>query len=89
MSTEERELFRHALLRVLEANSSTRYGLNETAIAMRSLPFLGRVPDREPVQQELRYLEDKGFVGEVLKGISPENKCWRINAAGRDYLAQL
>jgi hypothetical protein len=39
------------------------------------------------VAVELQYLADKGMVATVNKSISPENLCWRITAAGRDFIA--
>lgn len=87
LTPEQRELFRIAILRVLEANP-TRFGLNETAIAMHAFRF-GFQPDRPQTMQEIDYLRDKTFVEAVDKSVSPENRAWRITAAGRDYLAQL
>jgi len=87
MEPEQRELFRTAILRVLDANN-TRWGLNETAISMHVFRF-GFQPDRPETQSELAYLRDKGLIAEVTKNVSPENRAWRITAAGRDHLAQL
>ena len=88
MRGQERELFRLALLRVLEANH-TRYGLGAAALAHLASIY-GFVSLRtEQVWREIQYLEDKGQVVRVDKAISPENRVWRITAAGRDFLAQL
>ncbi len=40
------------------------------------------------VRSALSYLADKGLVADVPKPISPENKRWRITAAGTDTLAE-
>jgi len=61
------------------------------------LPALGHLagcfgfptPQDSALERELQYLEDKAQVAQVLKGISPENRAWRITAAGRDYLAEV
>jgi len=87
MIPEQRELFRIAILRVLAANL-TRFGLNETAISMHVFRF-GFQPERIETVAELDYLHDKGLVAPVEKTISPENRTWRITAAGRDHLAAL
>lgn len=42
----------------------------------------------QSVAAELRYLEDKGYVAAAEKTLSPENREWRVTAAGRDFLAQ-
>lgn len=86
MNATERELFRVALLRVLEANG-TRFGLTAEALAALVVRF-GFRPATEVVAEELTYLADKGLVVPVGKLISPENSAWRIAAAGRDFLAQ-
>ena len=86
MKGQERELFRLALLRVLEANQ-TRFGLGAAALAhLASMYGFARLTE-EQVWREIQYLEDKGQVAGVDKAISPENRVWRITACGRDYLA--
>jgi hypothetical protein len=80
------ELFRVALLRVLALNN-TRWGVPVDAVIHHCVQFAFR-PTREQVVAELTYLVDKGLVAEVPRVISPENSCWRITAAGRDFLAQ-
>lgn len=87
MNAQQRELFRFAILRVLEANN-TRFGLSAETIAV----FMGqhgfKRPNTETVEEELLYLRDKGFAEQTEgKSISPENKTWRITANGRDELA--
>ena len=87
MNAEQRELFRRALLEVLEANN-TRFGLGSAALRHLIRPYGFERPEEKEVREEVGYLEDKGLVAEVLKGVSPENRAWRITAAGRDYLAE-
>ena len=87
MNAERRELFRLALLRVLDANH-TRFGLGLAALKHLAASFGFPNGQDSELERELQYLEDKAHVTEVLKGISPENRAWRITAAGRDYLAE-
>lgn len=87
MTAQQRELFRLALLRVLEANNTER-GLGATALQLLVGAFGFPMPDIREIRSEIDYLADKGFVAAVGKAISPENKNWRITAAGRDELAQ-
>jgi hypothetical protein len=88
MNTEKREAFRLALLSVLEANN-TQYGLGLPALANFAAVFgFPNVPARD-LEREILYLEDKQYVIQLFKPISPENRVWRITAQGRDYLAQL
>lgn len=42
---------------------------------------------REDVAKEIAYLEDKGLLALHEKTVSPENRRWRVTAAGRDWLA--
>lgn len=88
MNPQTRELLRLALLRVLEANP-TRYGLGIEALRHLVYAFGFSLPEAECVENEIRYFEDKGFVTGIAKPISPENRVWRITAAGRDFLASL
>ena len=88
MTPEQRELFRIAILRVLD-NNNTRFGLGGKAIA-HHLPIYGfSNADSADIKSEVQYWTDKGHVGEVLKGVSPENRCFRITSAGRDYIATI
>ena len=86
MTPATRELFRIALLRILEANE-TRYGLSATAVAMHVGVYGFRGVSEDTILAELRYLFDKGFVATPVKELSPENKTWQITANGRDWLA--
>lgn len=88
MTTEQRELFRLAILRVLDANP-TRFGLGRSAIAHNMAVFGFQSPTTDDLTAELQYLEDKKLITEALKSISPENRAWRITAEGRDFIAKL
>jgi len=81
----QRELFRLALLRVLAANGS-RFGLTHAALAAHVVRF-GFRPVEAEVGEEIAYLADKELVADLRKVLSPENRAWRITAAGRDHLA--
>lgn len=86
MNAEQRELFRLALLRVLDANN-TRHGLTAKALAHLVVSF-GFKPTEAEVDEAIRYLEGKGLVEEVTKKLSPENRAFRITAEGIDFIAQ-
>lgn len=88
MNPESREDFRKALLRVLDANN-TRFGLGAKALGHLVASYGFPSPNQDDVKSEVQYLEDKELVSQVMKGVSPENRCWRITAAGRDFVAQL
>lgn len=89
MNAEQKELFRLAILRVLDANR-TRFGLGASAIALHLVRF-GFVTAnfgseekfRAMLADEVQYLCDKDLAEEVLeKVVSRENRCWRITTAG-------
>jgi hypothetical protein len=86
MNTEQRELFRLALLRVLDANH-TRFGLSLSALGHLVATFGFPNPQLRQLERELQYLEDKSHVASMVKSVSPENAAWRITAEGRDYIA--
>ncbi|HTH46279.1 MAG TPA: hypothetical protein VMB21_02085 [Candidatus Limnocylindria bacterium] len=83
---EQRELFRHALLAVLERDGSAVFGLSAATLAELVKPR-GFRPVVAEVEAELAYLQDKDLVTTIAKTLSPEVKAWRITAAGRDFLA--
>lgn len=87
MTAQHRQLFRFAILRVLdEYNSQFGHSPETVAVFMGEHGF--KRPDADVVWRELHYLKDKGFVDLTPgRNISPENKTWRITAAGRDELA--
>ena len=86
MNPTARELFRLALLRVLDSNTSG-FGLTPQTLGVLVAEF-GFSPRPDETQKEIDYLADKSFVTVVGKNISPENRAWRITATGRDELAQ-
>lgn len=86
MTPEQRENLRRALLIVLDANGS-KFGLGVKPLKVLVIQY-GCEPAEAEVASEMQYLEDKVFVTPVNKAISPENRCWRINARGRDWLAE-
>jgi len=88
MTAEQKEIFRTALLRVLDERASEKFGLSLVAVQIFLGQFGFRASKRDDVLAELQYLQDKNLVAPVGKTISPENRCWRITADGRDFLAQ-
>jgi hypothetical protein len=88
MNAAEREQLRLSLMRYLDANA-TAYGLGE-GLLLQMCRSEGRPELRAAeVRAELQYLEDKGLVARVGKAISPENRTYRLTAAGRDAHADL
>lgn len=86
MNAQQRELLRQAVLTVLEANN-TRFGLGVDAIAFHAKGYGFPALDRATLEPELEYLQEKELIAEVTKTLSPENRVWKITAAGRDFLA--
>ena len=88
MNAEQKELFRLAILRVLDANR-TRFGLGPAAVG-HALAIYGfgakEVGNGDGVQEELEYLSGKELVEEVRRTVSRENRCWRITADGIAFL---
>lgn len=82
----KRENLRLALLRALEAGYA-RWGLPAGALRRLVLRW-SAVPTAEEAEIELGYLQDKGLIQLVQAQVSPENRRWRITAAGRDFLAE-
>jgi hypothetical protein len=88
VTPQDREQLRLSLLRFLDANP-TRYGLG-TELLLQMARNEGRPAlTKAEVEAELLYLADKDYAMEALKGVSPENKAWRLTATGRDFYAQL
>ena len=92
MNAEAKELFRKAVLRVLDSNRS-RYGLGVVAIGHQLMPFGFSARNFDSTEafsnaiaDALQYLGDKKFLEEVGKAISQENRAWRITGAGIAYL---
>lgn len=86
MSPEKREVLRTAILRTLDTNQ-TRFGLTVPAVAVHLIPQGFKV-EPEEVERELDYLADKNMTEMIKRSLSPENRAWRINANGRDWLAE-
>jgi hypothetical protein len=85
MTNQQREQIRLGLLRYCDA--ADEYGL-AAALLLQFLRNEGfRRATAESLDAELRYLAEKGLLAAVRKTISPENRSWRITAAGRDFLA--
>lgn len=87
MTPEAREILRLSLLRYLESNP-TKWALN-TALLWQMATNEGHRCDRDELKGELQYLADKGLVTTAQKQLSPELRCYRITATGRDYLAEI
>lgn len=86
MTPEERERFRIALLQQLRAAAAVSLPLS-TLVTGAKIAGFDQAND-QIVRGELVYLLDKGLVTTADKAISPENKRWRITAAGIDTLAE-
>jgi len=98
MNAQQKELFRKAVLRVLDTNRS-RYGLGVVALAHQLGIFGFRAEDfatedepsaakamRDAILDELQYLETKRLIEEVQKTVSAENRAWRISDQGIAFL---
>jgi hypothetical protein len=88
LSSADNEQLRLSLLRFLAANVS-RFGLPTDFLLQQARAEGRHILIRSEVEAELEYLRDKGLVDEVPKAISPERRCWRITADGRDQHAAL
>jgi len=85
MTPEQKELFRRAILLALDANN-TRFGLGIPALRLALGGFGFPGADGAAIADEVDYLAGKGFVEEVLKKVSRENRAWRITTAGLAFL---
>jgi hypothetical protein len=86
MTTQQREQIRLGLLRYCDA--ADEYGLAASLLLQFVRNEGLRRVTAESLDAELAYLADKGLLAAVRKTISPENRSWRITAAGRDLLAE-
>jgi len=86
MNAEQKEQLSLSLLRFLESNQ-TRFGL-PTQLLLQMARNEGR-PDlvKGELEAQLQYLAGKSLVEEALKGVHPENRCWRITSEGVDFVA--
>jgi hypothetical protein len=85
MNTDQRELFRLAVLRVFGSNR-TRFGLSVEAIRHLAGLFGFVFPGREETADAIDYLARKQLLEEIPKQISPENRVWRITGPGLAFL---
>ena len=93
MNSDQKELFRLAILRVLDANR-TRFGFGVSEIAMHlfSAGFNRRnfnndeAAFRAAILDQLEYLTEKGLIEEPRKLISGENRTWKIAPAGIAFI---
>jgi hypothetical protein len=87
MNAMQKEVFRRAVLSVLDANR-TRFGLGVNAIALTLSAYgFAKTADDE-VADALDYIAAKNLCEEVTKTISKENRAWRITSAGIAFLDQ-
>lgn len=84
MTPAARELFRQNLLSQLDAVAPSALPVPSLLVGAK---IGGFKPTDQEIQAELTYLEDLGLIVAAAKAISPENKRWRITAAGRDHVA--
>lgn len=85
MNPETRELFRRAVLQVLDANR-TRFGLGLPAIRLHVAQFGFPGASESDLADDLDYLARKCLIEEVARPISAENRAWRITAAGMGFV---
>jgi hypothetical protein len=81
------ELVRVSIMMVLAANNS-KFGMGLDLICHLGMVYGLANVSKSAVEEELRYLIDKGLVAHVEKVVSPENAKYRITAEGRDWYAQ-
>lgn len=87
MTTIERERLRIAILQQLSQVGEIGLQLNQLNVGARLAGFQDvTLPE---LASEIFYLIDKDLCCSVTKMLSPENKRWRITAAGRDQLAEI
>ena len=86
MNARDLEQLRLSLLRYLDENP-TRFGLPAARLRQNAVNEGFEVSARE-VERELDYLVEKNLAAPVSKEVSPENRAWKITAAGRDHRAQ-
>ncbi len=89
LTQAQRQLFRLAILRVLDRNPTGQmFGPFSISMLVQEYGF---TPTSEDVQTELHYLEGEPlqFVKRLDKaGFSPEIKCWQITTKGMNFLAE-
>lgn len=89
MTATDREQVRWSLLRLLEQwGTRSRWGI-ATAQLLQAVRSEGLAELKRPdIEGELEYLAGKGWVENVAKPLSPELRCWKLTAAGRDLVAE-
>jgi hypothetical protein len=87
MNSSQKELFRIAVLEVLNANPA-RHGLGVEAVCHFVSAFGFQSPETADADDALDYLARRHFIEEVQKPISPENRMWRICGPGIAFLDQ-
>lgn len=85
MNPAVRELFRQNLLRQLDAAAPVALPMPQLSVGALVRGF---TPTDGELAADLQYLADKGLVVAADKTVSPENKRWRITAAGCDHVAE-
>jgi hypothetical protein len=88
MNAFDREQVRLSLLRYLDAAAGRRFGLSD-GVMLQHVRSEGFDVSQSELTAELVYLSEKNLAKPESKEISPENRAWRITAAGRDFYAQL
>ena len=91
MSPDQLENFHDSLLRVLDRNSSQRFGYGVTTLLNFVREFGYTNITVAQLEAAMAYLEDKeiGFVELVNKGqFNPANRCWKITARGINHLRE-
>jgi hypothetical protein len=85
MNAEQKQLFRTAILQVLDLNR-TRFGLPPTAVRLHLGRYGFGSATVEQIQDELDYLVSKNLAEEVVKVVSKEVRAWRITSDGIGFL---
>lgn len=84
--TRDKEIFRNALLKLLEEAKGLRFGMGVLALQAHLIRFaFPNAPEAEVID-ELCYLVSKGLVEEVPRQVNRENRTWRITQAGIAYV---
>lgn len=66
----------------------TRYGLGVPAVGHLVSAYGFPSPGTDDLKDALEYLTNKKLIEEVMKGISRENRAWRITDAGIAFVDQ-
>lgn len=87
MSPEQIEQFRICILQQLRAVGAEASLPAATLANGAKLAGFSHA-NEDVVRSAMAYLTDKQLVAAATKTISPENRRWRITAAGTDFLAE-